>query len=114
MAMDIIERNKELTLKYFYAWQTEDFDALRNSLSDNVEFDLNGNKIVGADPFVEMCRNGIKWKKVDLLDSVFHVNKSALIYDGITEKGAKVRVGEIISISDGKIIRAVAAIVGEA
>ena len=107
-----IKANKELILKYFYSWQKGDFDALRNSVHDNVEFDLNGNKITGADTFVEMCKKGVKWEKVDLLDSIFYANKSALIYDGITEKGEKVRVGEIISISEGKIIKAIAAIVG--
>ncbi|NER12223.1 hypothetical protein GWK08_02100 [Leptobacterium flavescens] len=112
--MDNTKTNKELTLAYFYSWQKGDFEALRNSLHDKVEFNLNGSKIVGAEPFVEMCRNGIKWVKVDLLDAIFTTDKSALIYDGLTEKGEKVRVGEIISISDGKITKAVAAIVGDA
>lgn len=112
--MDTIENNKALTLRYFYSWQKGDFDALRNSLSDQVEFDLNGNKIAGADTFVEICKNGIKWKKVTLLDAIFGTSKAALIYDGVTEKDKEVRVGEIISIADGKIVKAVAAIVGEA
>ncbi|MDN5212229.1 nuclear transport factor 2 family protein [Fulvivirgaceae bacterium BMA12] len=112
--MDTVENNKALTLRYFYSWQKGDFDALRSSLSDEVEFDLNGNKIAGADTFVEICKNGIKWKKVTLLDAIFDTNKAALIYDGITGKGGEVRVGEIITITNGKIVKAVAAIVGEA
>ncbi|MDN5204849.1 nuclear transport factor 2 family protein [Fulvivirgaceae bacterium BMA10] len=111
--MDTIEKNKELVLKYFYSWQKGDFEALRASLQDDVEFDMNGNKITGADPFVEMCKNGIKWVKVDLLDSIFHHDKAALIYDGITEKGGNVRVAEVITIENDKIRSAIAAIVGE-
>ena len=105
---------KELVHRYFYSWQKRDFKTFRDSLSNNVEFDFNGNKITGADSIVELAKNGLKWNKVDLLDSIFYKDKSALIYDGITEKGDKVRVGEIISISNGLIVKVVAAIVGEA
>ena len=106
--------NKQLILKYFNSWQRGDFKALRDSLHENVEFDMNGNKIYGADSFIEMCKDGIKWQKVDLLDNVFEEDKAALIYDGITEKGALVRVAEIISIKKSLIIKSYAAIVGEA
>ncbi len=112
--MDTANSNKALVLKYFNSWQVQDFAALRESLDDNVEFDMNGSIIKGADMFVEICKNGINWEKVDLLDSIFTDDKSALIYDGLTAKGEKVRVGEIVSVANGKIVKAVAAIVGNA
>jgi hypothetical protein len=97
---------KELVLKYFYSWQKKDWEEMRSCLSDSLEF-APGTPFKSPDDFVNFCKTqGSPWRNVTLIGGVFTEEQASLFYEGIitaTEK--KIQVGELITVSDGKIVK---------
>ena len=101
---------KDLVLNYFEAWQARDWKRMRPFLSP--KFTIDGGKIQfhSVDAFISFCQNGPSWSQIVLLDALFQDNKAALLYEGITPTGEKIRVGEFFIIEEGKIISSKVAI----
>lgn len=97
------EYTKELVMKYFYAWQRQDHKEMRDYLSEQLEFNTGMQKFEDAEEFTDFFRKLPPWSKVTLLDSVFTDNQAALLYEGISEHGARFRVAEFITITNRKI-----------
>lgn len=103
-----MDQTKELILRYFHSWQQDDYSTLRECLDDDFEVNLNGLTINNADTFVKISESGDAWQEVTLIDAIYTDDKAAIMYEGINGKGLPVRVGEMLSIRDGKIISSVA------
>ena len=86
---------------YFESWSSLCWDRMRECLADRIEF--NGTEH-DADAFTKGCANGVAWKEVTLIETVICGDKAALLYDGVdTASGTKMRVGEFLTLDDGKI-----------
>lgn len=85
---------------------------MRACLDDTVVSDLGFAQMTGADQLVAMIeQTGTPWKHVTLLDSVFGDNAGALFYEGVAiADGKKTRVGEHVTVNNGKITRITASI----
>lgn len=107
-----IEETKEVMERYFGSWPNSDFAAFRECLADEIEFDGGDMSYKGdADSFVAMTESGTLWRDVTLRDAVYGEGKAALIYDAIdTGTGLRMRVGEIATIENGKIVKMTASI----
>jgi ketosteroid isomerase-like protein len=92
---------KAVVEAYFDSWPNQRWDQMRECLADRIEF--NGIEH-DADVFTKGCASGVAWKKVTLIESVICGDKAALLYDGVdTASGTKMRVGEFLTVDDGKI-----------
>ena len=92
---------KDVVEAYFDSWPNQRWDRMRECLADRIEF--NGIEH-DADAFTKGCASGVAWKAVTRIESVICGDKAALLYDGIdTATGTKMRVGEFLTIDDGKI-----------
>ncbi|MEM6993615.1 MAG: hypothetical protein AAF721_24085 [Myxococcota bacterium] len=88
-------------LAYWKSWQTKDWDTMRGALADELDF---GGHVMPREGFVQMCQQGKAWDDVKLLDSIFTAEGGALIYEGTnTADGKRVRVAEIVRLSNGKV-----------
>lgn len=93
-------------MNYWKSWQIPDWEAMRSCLADSIIF---GGQQLDAQECVLMCRSGNPWKDVQLLAEVFQENNGALLYEGTDSvTGQVMRVGEFISLEDGKIVASIA------
>ena len=101
-----IDQTKEVVLTYFNSWQNKEWDVLRRCLANT--FKIDGGKIQfrNIDEFIAFCQNGPSWSKVTLLDSIFQEKQAALLYEGETPTGEKIRVGEFLTLDQDKITSA--------
>ena len=98
--------NRELIMKYWHSWQKPDWQELRGCLAPKVDF---GGIEMESDAFVEMCKQGNPWEKVDMLSACFSDDGGAILYEGTdTITGQRIRVGEFISVKDDRIIASIA------
>lgn len=97
------EEVKELVMQYFNAWQKQDQEQLKSTLSKELIFDTGMQKFEDADEFTDFFRKLPPWSKVTLLDSVFTDTQAALLYEGVSQFGARFRVAEFFNIANGKI-----------
>lgn len=102
---------ESLVMRYWKSWHEggePDFDAMRDCFGDVIDMEPGP---MPADDFVEMCRQGSPWTGVTMIETMFADDRAALIYEGTnTANGKVVRVGEILTVADGKIARLRAAI----
>jgi hypothetical protein len=105
-----MEKTKEIVMTYFLTWQNKEWDKMRSCLSRDFKIDGGQIQFNSVDSFVEFCKNGPSWSHVVLLDSLFLENKAALLYEGITPVGEKIRVGEFLQLVNNKIIHSKVAI----
>lgn len=102
---------KDKIQRYFNAWSSQRFSDMRDCLADEIMFDMGGSQsTISAENFIKMSSDGPSWKDIRLLDAVYEGDKAALLYEGVNAAtGQRLRVGEFIQCSDGKIagIRAV-------
>jgi hypothetical protein len=103
--MTAIETAKELVMKYFQAWQKQDYNQMRHYLLEQLEFESGLQKFEDADEFTDFCKKLPPWSSVSLLDSIFAENHAALLYEGVSQFGAKFRVAEFITLADNKIAK---------
>lgn len=96
---------KDVVMKYFHAWQKQDLVELRGQLAKQFEFDSGLQKFEDADEFTDFCKKLPPWSKITLIDSVFCDNRASLLYEGISEFGAKFRIAEFITLEDRKIAK---------
>jgi hypothetical protein len=101
---------KDLALSYFQAWQTKEWDKMRACLSKDFKVDAGQIHFHSLDAFIEFCKNGPGWSNIQLLDALFLENKAALLYEGLTPTGEKIRVGEFLEVAENKILRSKVAI----
>lgn len=99
------EEVKTVVMKYFNAWQKQDYEEMRSCLAKQMEFDTGMQKIEDADEYTDFCKKLPAFTKVTLLDSVFSENQAALLYEGISQFGAKFRVAEFMTLADDKIAK---------
>lgn len=96
---------KELVLKYFSAWQKQDHHEVRGFLGPSFEFDSGMQHFLDADEYSDFCRKLPPWSKITLLDSLFTENQAALLYEGVSQFGARFRIAEFIRVDEGKIAK---------
>ena len=104
--MNSSEETKKLVMKYFNSWQEpSDFNEMRECLSENFILDAGIFVFRNADDFVKISeQNGTPWKDIELLDSIFHDDKAAIIYEGTEKKSEKkFRISEFITVAEDKI-----------
>ncbi|MCG8423747.1 MAG: antibiotic biosynthesis monooxygenase [Proteobacteria bacterium] len=101
------EATKELVLKYFNSWQNHDWETMRACLADELDFEgPQGPATMSADQFAEMCSKGSPWRDVELIDSLFLDGQASLLYRAIdTKNDTPVRVGEFVTVRDGKVAK---------
>lgn len=107
------DSTERLVLKYFHSWQEPpDYEALRETLASDVEFDAGGQVLKGADRLTAMVRETESpWEQVTLLASIFEDEAAALFYEGVDSRSKiKTRVAEHLAIRNGRIGRILAAI----
>ncbi len=110
---DTRETTRAVILRYFNAWQEPaDLEDMRACLDDAVVSDLGFTQVQGADKLVAMIEGtGTPWKDVTLLESMFTDRAGALFYEGVSvNDGTKTRVGEHVTVENGKITRITASI----
>jgi len=96
---------KTVVMKYFHAWQKQDYEEMRSCLAKQLEFDTGMHHFEDADEFTDYWKRLPPFAKVNLLESVFTANQAALLYEGVSEFGAKFRVAEFMSLEEGKITK---------
>jgi hypothetical protein len=99
-----------IILTYFQAWQKKDWGQMRDLLAQDFKLDGGQIQFKDRDTFIAFCKNGPSWRDIKLLDALFLETKGALLYEGITPTGEKIRVGEFIEIDGTKIISSKVAI----
>lgn len=97
-------KTKELVLTYFQAWEMRDWEKMRSCLSSNFKIDGGQIQFKSIEDFIAFCKSGPSWSKITLLDVLFLDTKAALLYEGMTPTGEKIRVGEFLTIDQNKII----------
>ncbi|MDH3683582.1 MAG: nuclear transport factor 2 family protein [Acidimicrobiia bacterium] len=106
-----MSNTEAVVMRYWNSWHEggePDWATMRSCLADDLDMDAGP---MSADAFVEMCQQGAPWTGVTMIDSLFADDRAALIYEGTnTANGKLVRVGEIITVVDGKVARLRAAI----
>lgn len=102
---------EEIVMRYWNSWRNEgepDWASMRSTLADELDMEPGP---MSADAFVEMCRQGSPWTGVTMVDSLFADDRAALLYEGTnTANGKLVRIGEIVTVVDGKVAKLRAAI----
>lgn len=102
---------EDVVMRYWRSWHDggePDWDAMRSCLADTLDLESGP---MSADGFVEMCQQGSPWTGVTMIDSLFADDRAALIYEGTnTANGKLVRIGEILTVADGKVAKLRAAI----
>lgn len=101
---------REIVLNYFYSWQKQDWEAMRNCVTENYYADIGNIQLSSLDHVIEMCKNGVYMEKLELLESLFLNDKASLLYEGKMSGGQRVRVAEFFYIQNGKISISKAAI----
>ncbi len=87
--------------RYFAAWPRRRWDAMRECLADRLQF--NGVEH-DADAFTKGCAQGVAWRDVTQIESVVCGEHAAMLYEGIdTKSGTKMRVGEFLTVREGRI-----------
>jgi hypothetical protein len=99
-----METTEELVMCYFQTWQNQEWERMRDCLSVNFKADGGQIQFHHRDQFIEFCKHGPSWKQVTLLDSLFQKTKAALLYEGTTAKGERIRVAEFLEINQGSIL----------
>lgn len=99
-----MESTKELVKKYFQSWQKQDWDQMRTCLSKDFSIDAGQIQFHSVDTFVDFCKSGPSWSQIKLLDALFLEKKAALLYEGVTPNGEKIRVGEFLEINNNLIV----------
>ena len=96
-----VRATKEVILAYWKSWQIKDWDMMKGSLADSLDF---GGQVMPRDAFVQFCQQGTPWQDVELIDSLFTADGGALIYEGTDSKdGTRIRVAEIVRVEGGKV-----------
>jgi hypothetical protein len=98
-----MEKTKSLVLTYFKAWQNKDWDTIRSCVAKDFKIDGGQLQFQSIETFIEFCKTGPSWSQVRLLDSLFQENKAALLFEGTTPEGQKIRIGEFFEIKNEKI-----------
>ena len=101
---------EDVIMTYWRSWQQRppDLDTMRSCLAD--ELDMEPQPMM-ADEFAEMVAQGSPWDDVTMIDTLFTNDRGALLYQGTnTANGETIRIGEILTVEDGKITRIRAAI----
>lgn len=96
---------KDVVMKYFQAWQKQDLTELRAQLSKQFEFESGLQRFEDVDEFTEFCKKLPPWSKVTLIDSVYADDRATLLYEGVSEFGAKFRIAEFLTLDDDKIVK---------
>lgn len=96
---------KELVMKYFQAWQKQDYEQMRSCLAQQLEVDSGLQKFADADEFTDFCKRLPPFASITLLDSVFTHDQAALLYEGVSQFGAKFRAAEFITLAEHKIVK---------
>ena len=104
------QKSTEIVLTYFQAWQNKEWEIMRSCLSKDFKIDAGQIQFKSVDTFIEFCKNGPSWSQIKLLDALFLDNKAALLYEGVTPAGEKIRVGEFLEIENNKISQSKVAI----
>lgn len=99
------EAVKELVMQYFHAWQGQDQEQLRRTLAQELVFDTGLQTFEDVDEFTDFFKKLPPWSKVTLLDSIFTDTQASLLYEGISQFGARFRIAEFFNIVDGKIAK---------
>ena len=104
---------KELILAYWQSWQShENWEETRALMHDDFHFDAGGFVSRNADELIGMMQSGNPWKDIRLIDCIVEGEKGALFYEGTDSMtGARIRIAELITVRDGKVIRCIANIV---
>lgn len=104
--MSTVDQTRDVILRYWKSWQTQDWDTMRNSLADEVIF---GGQTVSAEQIVAMSKQGNPWRNVTMVSSLFTEDEGAIIYDGVDiTNEQKHRFAEFIKVEDGKVKSTVA------
>ncbi len=105
--MSTTPTHQDIILAYWKSWQDADWDSLRAYLADEVIF---GNHVMPAEAFVDICKAGNPWRNVQLLAASFDDKGGAILYEGEdTITGKVIRVGEFITLENGKVKTSIAA-----
>jgi hypothetical protein len=102
--------SNHLVMTYFQAWQNHAWDDMYDCLSTDFRMDGGQIQFPNRDAFIDFCKNGPSWKKAKLIDALFLENKAALLYEGITATGEKIRIAEFLTFNKNKITQSTVAI----
>jgi hypothetical protein len=97
--------SESLVMRYFHAWHSHDFEAMRRCLADDVRFDMGrAPSFSNADDFADFCRRSPGMRDVTLLEAIVTDDRAALLFEGVRDdSGARSRSAAFMRILHGKI-----------
>lgn len=105
-----MESTKELVLSYFQSWQKQNWTQMQDCLTSDFILDSGMLQFKNREDFIEFCKEGPRWSQVHLIQSLFQEGQAAILYEGSSLDGHKLKVSEFLTIENGKIRKSLAVI----